>query len=110
MRQKNLGLELTPLQTALWKRREEIQPCLEVSDPRLPHEFVSLKALIDLLRSMVGTLSEDDMDSENNSVTNWRKNEIVIAQAEIKRLQQVLVDQNKANVALEKYVEPISQI
>jgi hypothetical protein len=102
LRQKYLGIELTALQTTLWKEREEIQPKLEVSKPPLPHEFSSLKAAIDLLRSMVGTLSEDVVDPDSNSTTTWRRTEIAIAQTETKRLQQCLADQNKANAALEK--------
>jgi hypothetical protein len=109
LRQKNLGLELTPLQAELWKRREEIQPKLPQSDPPLAHEFSSLKAAIDLLRTMVGTISDDGIDAETNKgSTNWRRNEIMIAQMEIRRLQQCLADQNKANAALEKYYHQIS--
>jgi hypothetical protein len=103
LRQKNLGLELTPLQIDLWKRREEIQPKLQQSEPPLDHEFSSLKAAIDYLRSMVSTISENGNDVESNKgSTNWRRPEIAIAQSEIKRLQQCLTDQNKANAALEK--------
>lgn len=103
LRQKNLGLELTPLQAELWKRREEIQPKLPQSDPPLGHEFSSLKGAIDLLRTIVGTISEDAVEAESSKGTmNWRRQEIAIAQAEIKRLQQCLVDQNKANAALER--------
>jgi hypothetical protein len=104
LRQKNLDLEQTPLQKTLWKRREEIQPILATSQQPMQHEFTSLKSVIDLLRGMVGTLNEDAVERDNNGGTNWRRNEISIAQTEIKRLQQCLVDQNKANAALEKYV------
>jgi hypothetical protein len=104
LRQKNLGLELTPLQAELWKKREEIQPVLSQSDPPLEHEFTSLKLAIDLLRSMVGTIGDDAFDAESREgSTNWRRNEIAIVQTEIRRLQLCLNDQNKANAALEKY-------
>ena len=102
LRQKNLGLELTPLQETLWKKREEIQPTLTQGDPPLPHEFTSLKGAIDLLRSLVGTISEDAADSDAKGGSNWRRAEVAIAQTEIKRLQQCLVEQNKANSLLEK--------
>ena len=53
---------------------------------------------------MVGTISDDAMDAETSKGSmNWRRNEITIAQPEIRRLQQCLADQNKANAALEKY-------
>lgn len=104
LRQKNLGLELTPLQADLWKRREEIQPKLIQSDPPLDHEFTSLKAAIDFLRTMVGTIGDDAIDTESGKGSmNWRRQEIAIAQAEIRRLQQCLMDQSKANAALERY-------
>jgi hypothetical protein len=35
--------------------------------------------------------------------SNWRRNEMALAQMELRRLQQSLADQNKANAALEKY-------
>jgi predicted RNase H-like nuclease (RuvC/YqgF family) len=103
LRQKNLELELTPLQTELWKTREEIQPKLLQSDPPLDHEFTSLKGAIDVLRSIAGTVSEDlaEVDA-TKATTNWRRNEIAIASMEAKRLQQCLTEQNKANAALEK--------
>lgn len=104
LRQKNLDLKLTPLQVELWKRREEIQPKLPQSDSPLAHEFADLKAAIDVLRTMVGTISDDAMDTETSKgPMNWRRNEITIAHTEIRRLQQCLADQNKANAALEKY-------
>jgi hypothetical protein len=103
LRQKNLGLELTPLQAELWKRREEIQPRFPQSDPPLEHEFSSLKGAIDLFRTIAGTVSEDAVEAESTKgTTNWRRQEVAIAQVEIKRLQQCLADQNKANAALEK--------
>jgi hypothetical protein len=104
LRQKNLDLEQTPLQKALWKRRKEIQPVLETSEPPMQHEFTCVKGVVDLLRGMVGTLNEDAVEADNNGAPNWRRNEISIAQTEIKRLQQCLVDQNKANAALERCV------
>ena len=104
LRQKNLGLKLTPLQDELWKRREEIQPKLTRSDPPLDHEWVSLKAGIDYLRNMVGTLGDDVTDSElAKSSANWRRQELAIAQNELRRLQQCLADQSKANAALERW-------
>ena len=103
MRQKNLGPELTPLATDLWKRREEIQPQLPQSEPPLDYEFVSLKGAIDVLRNLVGTIS-DDVNLDNAGKGNLRRNEITIAQTEIKRLQQIMAEETKANVALEKYV------
>jgi hypothetical protein len=105
LRQKNLDLELTPLQADLWKKREEIQPILTQSDPPLEHEFRSVKEAIDFLRAFVGTVNEDAADAESGKGTvNWRRNETIIAQTELRRLQQCLVDQNKANSALEKYL------
>lgn len=106
LRQKNLGLELTPLQEELWKRRDAIQPNLPQSNPPLEHEFESLKGAIDVLRAIAGTISDDiALDTDiNKSSSNLRRNEIVIAQTEIRRLQQCLVEQTKANTALEKYI------
>jgi hypothetical protein len=109
LRQKNLGLELTPLQSDLWKRREDIQPKLPQSDPPLEYEFPSLKAAIDVLRTMVSNISDSSVDTEITKGTiNWRRSEITIAQSEIRRLQQCLADQNKANAALEKYFACVS--
>lgn len=109
LRQKNLGIELTPLQAELWKKREEIQPQLPQSDPPLDYEFPSLKAAIDVLRAIVGTITDDTVDIENiKGPINLRRTEIAIAQAEIKRLQQCLAEQNKANAALEKYSQQLS--
>jgi hypothetical protein len=102
LRQKNLGPELTPLAADLWKKREEIQPQLHQSDPPLDHEFVSLKGAIDVLRNLVGTIS-DDVNLDNAGKGNLRRNEITIAQTEIKRLQQIMAEETKSNVALEKY-------
>lgn len=105
LRQKNLGLELTPLQTELWKTREEIQPNLVQSDPPLDHEFTSLKGAIDVLRAIVGPTGEDIAEADPSKLTmNWRRAEIAIASTEAKRLQQCLTEQNKANAALEKCV------
>jgi len=105
LRQKNLGIELTPLQAELWKRREEIQPTLSRSDPPLDYEFESLKGAVDLLRNLVGNIGEDlTLESEDGKEpSNWRRNEMALAQMELRRLQQSLADQNKANAALEKY-------
>ena len=105
LRQKNLGIELTPLQAELWKRREEIQPTLSRSDPPLDYEFESLKGAVDLLRNLVGNIGEDlTWESEDGKEpSNWRRNEMALAQMELRRLQQSLADQNKANAALEKY-------
>jgi len=109
LRQKNLELELTPLQTELWKTREQIQPKLPQSDPPLDHEFTGLKGAIEVLRSIAGTVSEDmaEMDAAKAN-TNWRRTELGIASAEAKRLQQCLTEQNKANAALEKYSISVS--
>jgi len=105
LRQKNLGLELSPLQTELWKTREEIQPKLVQSDPPLDHEFNSLKGAIDVLRAIAGTTSEDIAEVDPSKLTtNWRRAEIAMASTEARRLQQCLMEQNKANVALEKCV------
>lgn len=105
LRQKNLELELTPLQTELWKRREEIQPKLAQSDPPLDHEFTSLKGAIEVFRTIAGTTSEDMAEVDPNKfTTNWRRAEIAIASTEAKRLHQCLTEQNKANSALEKSV------
>jgi hypothetical protein len=104
LRQKNLGPELTPLQETLWKKREELQPRLPQSDPPLDYEFASLKGALEVLRTLVGAINDDvNFDSTGKGANNLRRNEIAIAQTEIKRLQQVLIDQNKANAALEKY-------
>ena len=109
LRQKNLGIELTPLQAELWRKREEIQPQLPQSDPPLDYEFPSLKAAIDVLRTIVGTITDDTVDIETiKGAINLRRTEIAIAQAEIKRLQQCLAEQNKANAALEKYSQRLS--
>ena len=103
LRQKNLGLELSPLQDELWKIREEIQPKLTRSDQPLDHEWVSLKAGVEYLRNMVGTLGDDIADSELvKGSANWRRQELAIAQNELRRLQQCLTDQSKANAALER--------
>lgn len=53
----------------------------------------------------MGNLGEDlTLDAEDGKESsNWRRNEIALAQMELKRLQQSLADQNKANTALEKY-------
>ena len=104
LRQKNLGLELTPLQSELWKKREEIQPLLPQSDPPLDYEFTNLKGAIDVLRAIVGNIGEDTiLNAEDiKDSSTWRRNELAIGQMEIKRLQQCLADQNKANAALEK--------
>jgi hypothetical protein len=101
---------LTPLQAELWKRREEIQPALPQSNPSLDHEFGSLKGAVDLLRNLVGNLGEDlTLDAEDGKESsNWRRNEMALAQMELRRLQQSLADQNKANTALEKYFLYIS--
>lgn len=104
LRQKNVELEMTPLQSDLWKRREDIQPKLPQSDPPLEHEFPNLKAAIDLLRTLVGNISDDPIDTENiKGRINWRRAEITMAQSEIKRLQQCLNNQNRTNAALERY-------
>jgi len=102
LRQKNLDLEMTPLQTELWQRRDKIQPKLLQSDPALDHEFTNLKAAIDYLRTLVGTIIEDVDPESIRGSTNLRRMEIAIAQTEIKRLQTCLADQTKANLALEK--------
>jgi hypothetical protein len=106
LRQKNLGIELTPLQSELWKIREEIQPVLPQSDPPRDYEFTDLKGVVDVLRSLVGNIGEDTVfnSGDINDSSNWRRNELAIGQMEIKRLQQCLADQNRANAALEKYV------
>lgn len=94
---------MTPLQDELWKRREEIQPKLNQFDPPLDHEWVSLKAGIEYLRNMVGTIGDDVADTELiKSPGNWRRQELAIAQNELKRLQQCLTEQSKANTALER--------
>lgn len=103
LRQKNLGLVLTPLQEKLWNRREEIQPKLSQSEPPLDHEWVSLKAAIDYLRNLAGTIGDNIADSElTKNSGNWRRQEQAIAQNELRRLQQCLTDQSKANTALER--------
>jgi hypothetical protein len=103
LRQKNLGLEMTPLQEELWKRREEIQPRLDQSDPPLPHEWMSLKGAIDYLRNLVGTIGDDVLDLDLVKASgNWRQQELALGQDELKRLQQCLTDQTKANLALER--------
>lgn len=106
LRQKNLGIELTPLQSELWKIREEIQPVLPQSDPPRDYEFTDLKGVVDVLRSLVGNIGEDTVFNSGDikDSSNWRRNELAIGQMEIKRLQQCLADQNRANAALEKYV------
>lgn len=106
LRQKNLGIELTPLQSELWKIREEIQPVLPQSDPPRDYEFTDLKGVVDVLRSLVGNIGEDTgfNSGDTKDSSNWRRNELAIGQMEIKRLQQCLADQNRANAALEKYV------
>jgi hypothetical protein len=90
----------------LWKIREEIQPNLPLSDPPLDHEFTNLKGAVDVLRTLVGNIGEEtNLNAEDiKDSSNWRRNEIAIGQMEIKRLQQCLVDQNRANAALEKYL------
>jgi hypothetical protein len=103
LRQKNLGLELTPLQEKLWKRREEIQPKLSQSNPPLGHEWVNLKAAIDYLRNMVGTIGDDvAVSGLVETPGNWRRQELTMSQNELKRLQQCLTDQSKANAGLER--------
>jgi len=102
LRQKNLELELTPLQEELWKRRDAIQPTLSQSKPPLEHEFESLKGAIDVLRAIAGTISDDVALDADMTKSNLRRNEIAISQTEIRRLQQCLVEQSKANTALEK--------
>ena len=98
-----MGLELTPLEEELWKQREAIQPKLPVSEPPLSHEFKNLKGAINVLRGIAGTLSDDiAVELDSNEPSTVRRNEILIAQREIQRLQQTLVEQSKANVALEK--------
>jgi hypothetical protein len=107
LRQKNLGIDLTPLQSELWKKREEIQPNLPQSDPPLHHESTNLKGAVDMLRTLVGNVGEEtgfNTGDVKESSSNWRRNEIAIAQLEIKRLQPCLADQNRANAALEKYL------
>jgi hypothetical protein len=107
LRQKNLEIELTPLQQALWKRREEISPVLPQAEPPMDHEFISIKGAIEVFRTIVGTVAEEIIHIDAlNSANNWRKAEISIAQTEIKRLQQCLSEQIKANVALERYSQP----
>ena len=104
LRQRNLGIELTPLKSELWLRREEIQPKLTQSDPPLEHEFTSLKSAIDVLRRLVGRMDDDVEPQGDKGSTNWKRTEIAMAQAEIKRLQQCLSDQTKANESLERYL------
>jgi hypothetical protein len=103
LRQKNLNIEMTPLQEELWKRREEIQPKLDQSDPPLPHEWVSLKGAIEYLRNLVGGISDDVLHLDLVKASgNWRQQELALGQDELKRLQQCLTDQTKANLALER--------
>ena len=104
LRQKNLGIVLTPLQEKLWKRREEISPVLEQSNPPLDHEFTNLKTAIEFLRNLVGTITEEGVEAENSKGNvSWRKAEHILSQAEMRRLQQCLAEQSKANQALERH-------
>lgn len=104
LRQKNLEIELTLLQQTLWSCREDISPVLLQSEPPLDHEFTSLKGAIETLRGLVGGIAEDVIETENTKgTTNLRRTETAIAQSEIRRLQQCLSEQSKANTALEKF-------
>jgi hypothetical protein len=103
LRQKNLEIELTPLQQALWKQREDISPVLTQSESRSDQEFTSLRGAIETFRTLAGTVADDAVDSESTKTSgNWRRAEMTIASTEIRRLQQCLSDQTKANIALER--------